>query len=142
MTARPGRLSIAGPPAETDFSGAPPLPACSGNSPSYRDTGDFQRLASVGTESVVAAGQTLIERDHPGIGLYIVVDGTVVVEAPEGTRELGPGSLLGERALLSPHGVRTARVRAATEVRVLTVDRAKFEELCADDPGLAERLRS
>jgi CRP-like cAMP-binding protein len=106
------------------------------------ETGGLERLAAVGTESVIAPGQTMIERDHPGVGLYLVVEGRVIVEAPEGTRELGQGALLGERALLSPHGVRTARVRAATDVRVLTVDRAKFEELCADDPGLAERLSS
>ena len=106
------------------------------------EAGDLERLAAVGSESVIAAGQTLVERDHPGAGLYFVVEGRVIVEAPEGRRDLGPGALLGERSLLSPDGVRTARVRAATEVRVLTVDRIKFEALCADDPGLAERLRS
>jgi CRP-like cAMP-binding protein len=106
------------------------------------DAGDLQRLEAVGTESVIAAGQVLIERGHPGVGLYVIVDGKVIVEAPEGRRELGPGMLIGERALLSPDGARTARVRAATDVRVLTVDRMEFEALCADDPGLAERLQS
>ena len=66
--------------------------------------------------------------------------GTVLVEAPEGTRELGAGSVIGERALLSADGTRTARVRATTDVRLLAVDRVEFERLCDDDAGLAERL--
>jgi CRP-like cAMP-binding protein len=103
---------------------------------------DLERLEAVGTESVITAGQVLIERGQPGAGLYVIVEGTVIVEAPEGTRELGPGAVIGERSLLSPDGVRTGRVRAATEVRVLTIDRVEFEGLCADDPGLAERLQS
>jgi CRP-like cAMP-binding protein len=103
---------------------------------------DLQLLEAVGTESVIPAGRVLIERGHPGVGVYVIVEGRVIVEAPEGTRELGPGTLVGERALVSPDGVRTARVRTATEVRVLTVGRIEFEGLCANDPGLAERLRS
>lgn len=103
---------------------------------------DLQRLQEVGTESVVPAGRMLIERGHPGTGLYVVVEGTVIVEAPDETREFGPGSLIGERALLTPAGVRAARVRAVTDVRVLAVDRIEFERLCAADPGLAGRLQS
>jgi CRP-like cAMP-binding protein len=106
------------------------------------DPADLQRLEAVGTESVIAAGQILVERDHPGVGLYLIVEGTVIVEAPERTRELGPGTLIGERALLSADGLRTARVRAATEVRVLAVGRVEFESLCENDPELAQRLQT
>ena len=105
------------------------------------DPEDLRRLHDVGTEAVIAAGQVFIERGQPGAGLYVILEGTVVVETPEGTREeYGPGSLLGERALLSPDGTRAARVRATTDVRALAVSRAGFERLCADDPGLAARL--
>ena len=105
------------------------------------DTGDLQLLEAVGTESVIPAGQVLIERGQPGTGLYVIVEGRVIVEAPDGTYEFGPGELIGERALLSPHGLRAARVRAETDVRVLAVDRIEFERLCQDDPGLAGRLQ-
>jgi CRP-like cAMP-binding protein len=98
---------------------------------------DLLRLEEVGTEVQVAAGQVLTERGHPGTGLFVIVEGTVVVEAPEGTRELGPGAVVGERALLS--GTRTARVRATSDLRVLAVDRAAVERLCAD-PEFAGRL--
>ena len=77
---------------------------------------------------------------QPGAGLYVVLEGTVVVEAPEGALELGPDALIGERALLSADGLRTARVRALSDVRLLAVDRADFDRLCADDPALAGRL--
>lgn len=103
---------------------------------------DLRKLEAAGTESAAAAGCVLIERGQYGSGLYIVLEGTVVVEAPEGERELGPTTVVGERALLSVDGLRTARVRAATDVRVLAVDRIDFERLCADDPALAHRIQS
>ena len=101
---------------------------------------DLRLLETVGAEAEVAAGQVLIERGQYGAGLYVIVEGTVVVEAPEGTRELGPGNFIGERALLSSDGKRTARVRATTDVRVLAVDRTDFERLCAGDPAFASRF--
>jgi CRP-like cAMP-binding protein len=104
------------------------------------DANDMQRLRSLGAESELPAGRVLIERGHWGSGVYVVLEGTVLVEAPEGERELGPGSVIGERALLSADGLRTARVRATTPVRVVAIDRTEFDRLCADDPALAERL--
>jgi CRP-like cAMP-binding protein len=101
---------------------------------------DFELLRLSGVESTFAAGQTLIEKGQPGSGVFLVLEGNVTVEAPEGTRELGPGAVIGERALLAADGKRTARVRAATEVRVVAVPREVFDELCAGDPGLAERI--
>jgi CRP-like cAMP-binding protein len=103
---------------------------------------DLRKLEAAGTESAVAAGCVLIERGQYGSGLYVILEGTVVVEAPEGERRLGPTTIVGERALLSEDGIRTARVRAATDVRVLAVDRLDFEQLCADDPALAGRIQS
>jgi CRP-like cAMP-binding protein len=101
---------------------------------------DLRRLQTVGGESRFGAGHVLIERGQTGTGLYVILEGTVVVEAPEGNRELGPGAFIGERALFAADGKRTARVRAATELRVLAVDRAQFNRLCADDPEFARRL--
>jgi len=104
------------------------------------DEDDLRRLEAVGSELAFTAGQVLIERGKPGTGLFVVVDGNLVVEAPEGTRELGPGVVVGEQALLSSDGMRTARVRALTDGVVLAVERAEIDRLCADDPAFAERL--
>ena len=101
---------------------------------------DLKLLRAAGIESTFGAGQTLIERGQPGSGVFVVLAGRVVVEAPEGTRELGEGAVIGERSLLSEDGERTARVRALTEVRVVAVTREMFSELCAGDPGLADRI--
>lgn len=101
---------------------------------------DLRRLEAAGSELSFGAGQLLIERAKPGTGLYVVLEGQIVVEAPEGTRELGPGSVVGERALLSEDGTRTARVRALTYGRVVAVPRAEVDRLCAEDPAFAERL--
>jgi CRP-like cAMP-binding protein len=101
---------------------------------------DLQRLETVGSEATVAAGRVVIEHGQHGAGLYVILEGNVLVEAPEGTRELGAGAVIGERALLSADGTRTARVRATTDVRLLAVDRVEFERLCADDSGFAGRV--
>jgi len=103
---------------------------------------DLKLLRAAGVESTFAAGRTLIERGQPGSGVFVILEGRVIVEAPEGTRELGEGAVIGERALLSDDGERTARVRALTEVRVVAVTREMFNELCAGDPGLADRVSS
>jgi CRP-like cAMP-binding protein len=102
------------------------------------DEDDLQTLEAVGSRIEFEAGKVLIERDKPGTGLYVVVKGHV--EAPEGTRELGPGSVVGERALLSADGMRTARVRALSEGVVVAVERAEIDRLCAEDPAFAARL--
>ncbi len=101
---------------------------------------DLLLLGTVGAETTIAAGQVLIERGQHGAGLYVILEGTVVVEAPEGMLEFGPGAVIGERALLSAAGLRAARVRAVSGVRVLAVARADFDRLCGDDPELALRV--
>jgi CRP/FNR family transcriptional regulator, cyclic AMP receptor protein len=101
---------------------------------------DLQRLESAGSEATFPAGHVLIERGQIGGGLYAILEGNVVVEASEGSLEFGPGAVIGERALLAPAGTRAARVRATTELRVLAIDRVKFERICADDAAFAQRL--
>jgi len=101
---------------------------------------DLHLLEGVGSETKVASGRVLIEPGQLGSGLYVILEGTVLVEAPEGTHELGAGTVVGERALLSEDGRRTARVRATSDVRVLAVDRVDIERLCADNADFARRL--
>jgi len=104
------------------------------------DEDDLEKLEAAGTRLAFGSGQMLIEHGKPGAGLYLVLQGHVLVEAPERTRELGPGSVIGERALLSEDGLRTARVRALTHGVVVAVDRAEVDRMCAEDPAFAERL--
>jgi CRP-like cAMP-binding protein len=102
---------------------------------------DLRKLEAAGSQLTFASGQILTERGEPGTGLYIVVEGQIVVETPDkGLLELGPGSVVGERAIFSEDGLRQARVRALTEGVVIAVGRAEVERLCAEDPEFAERL--
>ena len=111
--------------------------------PLFADLDDDQldRLATCTSEFDAPAGQALIERGRVGSGLFVLEQGQAVVEAPEGTRELGPGDVFGERSLLGEDGERTARVRAQTDVRCLAIARAELERVIAERPGLGERLR-
>jgi CRP-like cAMP-binding protein len=111
--------------------------------PLFADLDDKQldQLAAGTSEFDAPAGQPLIQRGKPGAGLFVLEEGQAVVEAPEGRRELGPGEVFGERALLGENGTRTARVRALTDVRCLAIARPELEQVLAEDVRLAERLR-
>jgi CRP/FNR family cyclic AMP-dependent transcriptional regulator len=97
-------------------------------------------LADGAREFTVAAGQPLIQRGDPGSGLFVLEEGRAVVDAPEGTRELGPGDIFGERSVLDG-GERTARVLAQTEVRCIAIPRPELERVIAAHPQLGDRLR-
>ena len=63
-------------------------------------------------------GQLLAEQGRPGTSLFLVLDGVVSISVDgRSLGELGPGAVLGERAILEG-GVRTATVTAVTPVRV------------------------
>jgi CRP-like cAMP-binding protein len=98
-------------------------------------------LAGSAREFTVTAGQPLIQRGDPGSGLFVLEEGHAIVDAPEGSRELGPGDVFGERSLLGGDGERTARVRAQTDVRCLAIARPEIERLIATRPEIGERLR-
>jgi len=101
---------------------------------------DLRTLEAAGTAVSFSAGQVLIERGDPGTGLYVIREGQLVVETPDGRFEYGPGSVVGERALLSEDGMRQARVHALTAGVAVAVGRADVDTLCAEDPEFAERL--
>jgi hypothetical protein len=66
----------------------------------------------------LAAGEMLTRQGDPGTELFLLLDGVVVVEVDgRMLAELGPGSVVGERAVLEG-GVRTASLRATTPLRV------------------------
>ena len=101
----------------------------------------LRRVQEVGVELDVAAGQTLARADDPGSGMFVVEEGTVVVEARgEHVIELGPGEFVGELALLVPESIRAARVRAKTDVRCLAIARGDFEQLLEDEPRIAQAM--
>ncbi len=66
----------------------------------------------------LAEGETLVTQGDPGTDLFLLLDGVLTVEVDgEAVAELGPGSILGERALIEG-GVRTSTLRARTPAKV------------------------
>ena len=96
------------------------------------------RVSAIATEIDCPAGTVLGLADDPGSGMYIVEQGTVVVEARGGVHiELGPGEFVGELSLLVPDAHRIGRIRAASDVRCLAIARDDFSQLLAQEPQLA-----
>jgi hypothetical protein len=63
-------------------------------------------------------GEALVEQGQAGDELFLVLDGVLSVEVDgKALAEVGPGAILGERALLEG-GTRTATLRALTAARV------------------------
>jgi Cyclic nucleotide-binding domain len=81
-------------------------------------------------------GETLVAQGDEGRELFVLVDGVLDVEVDGRTvTQVGPGAVLGERALVE-RGARTATLRAATQARVAVlsaedVDDAALRELAS-----------
>jgi hypothetical protein len=66
-------------------------------------------------------GETLVEQGAEGDDLFLLIDGVLGVEVEgEQLAEMGPGTMLGERAALEG-GIRTATLRAVTPCRVAVI---------------------
>lgn len=82
----------------------------------------------------IAEGEPLVEQGDEGSELYLLLDGMLTVEVDgRPLAELGPGAIVGERALLEG-GKRTSTLRALTRCRVAvaapdTIDRDALKEL-------------
>jgi hypothetical protein len=75
----------------------------------------------------LAAGHALVEQGDPGGELYVLLDGIITVEVDgEPLAELGPGAVLGERAVLEG-GRRTATIRAVTPAKVATASASQLD---------------
>lgn len=89
----------------------------------------------------LAPGGILVEEGAPGASAYAVISGRLKVTAARGGRELalnivGPGSLIGELALLDP-GPRSASAVALDPVRVLVLHRRDLLPFLHSHPDAA-----
>jgi CRP-like cAMP-binding protein len=107
---------------------------------SLRDE-QLERVAERFSEVELPANHVLIQPRVAGAGLFVICDGTVVVEAYDVERELGAGEVVGEISLLEDGGTRSARVTAKTPVRALALRRPDFEQVLRDVPELEPALR-
>jgi NTE family protein len=128
--------------APTDLTDVPMLATLPGDA--------RRRLEAASRLLAVPAGSWLIRAGAPPGSAYVVRRGRLVIElAGQVVRELGPGEVIGELALLTGEA-RSAGVRARRDSTVLEIPRAAFEDVLASDAAasrmlltqIAQRLRT
>jgi CRP-like cAMP-binding protein len=83
--------------------------------------------------------ETLTEQGETGDGIYLLLDGILAVEVDgETVAEVGPGAVLGARALLEG-GRRTATLRAVTPAKVVVASADDIEPSALEDLAGAHR---
>jgi CRP-like cAMP-binding protein len=97
-------------------------------------------MVAAGGVTDVPAGQVLAQAGDPGCGMFVVLDGSVLVERSDLHVEIEREGFFGELALLVPDSPRIARVRAKTDARILAVPRQTFDHLLETEPTFARVL--
>jgi CRP-like cAMP-binding protein len=107
--------------------------------PLFSDLDDaaLQRILDDATEFEAERGHILIQPNQAGSGLFVIEEGTVVVEMADRSIELGPGEFVGELALLDDSIRHVARVHAGTAIRCLAIRRDDFNDLLESEPKMA-----
>jgi len=102
------------------------------------------RILAIGAENyTVEAGQTLFEAGDAADCAYIIERGsfTLTSQRPgDGEAIAGPGTMLGETALLS-ETLRPASATAREDSTVLRISRGMFLKMLESFPEAAQRLR-
>ncbi len=98
---------------------------------------DLLLIAKVIKDVDHPAGTVIAREGEPGIGLFIIAEGTAEVTIG-GKKKimLGPGDFFGEIALLDG-GPRTATVTAITDVKLLGLTEWVFRGLMQEHPPIA-----
>jgi NTE family protein len=104
----------------------------------------YERLANDAEPVVLRGGDHLFHSGDPADRLYVVRTGRLRVlvdgaDGPRVVRELGPGDVLGELALLTG-SPRSASAQAVRDSELLSLGADRFDELIADDPAFARAL--
>lgn len=106
---------------------------------------ELHRLAATCVERDYAAGDVLVRQDEPGVGLFILISGSVKVTQHQGSGEdielntLKAGDVFGELSLLGDQP-RTATVTALEPVRALLMPIFDFRAALREDPDITIRL--
>jgi hypothetical protein len=85
------------------------------------------------------AGDRLVAQGDPGGELFVLLDGVLVVEVDGvSIAEVGPGAILGERAILEG-GRRTSTLRAVTAAKVAVAAAADIDEAALAEISASHR---
>jgi CRP-like cAMP-binding protein len=101
---------------------------------------ELQQIARIADELDIRVGKVLIREGERGREFFVIIDGEVEVRR-KGRKmaTLGPGSFVGEMALLSKIP-RVATVTAVTPLDVLVITDRAFLDLLERTPALAVKV--
>jgi CRP-like cAMP-binding protein len=101
---------------------------------------ELDRLARHAEIVDFRAGEVLMTEGEAGHEFYVLIDGEVgVTRGGETLTKLGPGTYVGEQALLDP-GPRTATITALRDVQAVLLSSREFYAAVDDVPGLSRKL--
>jgi CRP-like cAMP-binding protein len=102
--------------------------------------GQLGEIAAIADEIAAPPGAELIVEGSRGREFLVIADGTVrVTRRGRKLADLGPGSFVGEMALLTAEP-RNATVTAATQARLLVISDRAFRRLLEESPPIAMRV--
>jgi CRP/FNR family cyclic AMP-dependent transcriptional regulator len=108
--------------------------------PLFAGLGDdvLRQVLDVAAVLEVPPGEVLTRASEQGHDIFVIIEGSVAVDDPGNDPiELGPGEFVGELALLVPDAVRSAWVRARTDLRCLAISGDDFQALLEAEPRIA-----
>jgi hypothetical protein len=102
---------------------------------------DLALLSRAGTEVWFTEGECLCRETEPGDEIFVVLDGEVTVTAQGRPAAIeGPGSCIGELAVLDPAPRETTVVASTIAVRALRLTGGDFREALATSPVVSEAV--
>lgn len=105
----------------------------------------LNKLAETATDLSAESGQVLFREGDDALGFYLIVEGSVVLEAadlqhgPLTVQTLEMGDVFGWSVLVPPHRWRLD-ARAASNARLIVLDGAALRAKCDEDPALGYEL--
>jgi len=104
------------------------------------DEAELRRVAELSRIVEAPVGTVITQLGEPGDSFFVIIDGTATVRTPIGAGiQLKPGDFFGEMSLLDGEP-RSATIVAATDLRLLIVDRTHFWRLLDETPDLIRRI--
>lgn len=106
---------------------------------------DIESLAKTVHQRTFSEGSDIVRQGEKGSSLYIVLEGLVdvLIKGPEDGEQhitfLRAGSFFGDRSLLMGE-VRSATVRARTDVLLLEIDKETFEGYLKNNPKIVAEI--
>ena len=101
---------------------------------------DLQALARSAKEVRHREGAILAREGEPGLGFFLILDGTAAVTVRGRDRtKMGPGDFFGEISLLD-NGPRSATVTAVTPIHVMGLTQWVFKRLVDSNPTIALKM--